>query len=241
MCQHADHLALVATYFGQQVGEYYGVPSDRCTVAYNGSDFRRPSSTCARAVKASLGLHKDDSVILYVGRLDWVKRAHLLVQALPAVLERDEHARLLLVGDGDQRPDLEFLITKMGLEGCVSILGWVRHGELHDIYQCAECLCLPSIWEGLSKVVLEAMSLGVPVVASDIPGNREVLQSGRTGFLVERPDPACWASTLCEVLANPGEANARARQAVACVEEKYRWPHVAERLDGVYKMLVESK
>jgi|GEM_PF-1436946 len=238
MCQKADHLALVAAYFRQQVAEYYGIPFDRCTVIYNGSDFHRQTSRDTRGVKTSLGFGRDAKIILYVGRLDWVKRAHLLVQALPRVLEREKRARLLLVGDGDQRRDLGFLIAKLGLECRASVLDWTQHEKLQGIYSCAACLCLPSIWEGLSKVMLEAMGMGVPVLASDIPANRELLQDGKAGFLVEKPDPASWALALCEVLSNTDEVNARTQQAAKLVDDRYRWIHVAERLEGVYKQLI---
>jgi glycosyltransferase involved in cell wall biosynthesis len=238
MCRRAEHLALVAGYFAQQVEDYYGVQPERYTVTYNGSAFQESSSRDAERTKIALGFDEGDRVILYVGRLDWVKRAHLLVQAMPAILEHEKRARLLLVGDGDQREDLQVLVDKMGLEDYVTKLGWIRHDRLREIYGFVECLCLPSIWEGLSKVLLEAMSVQVPVLASDIPANRELFQGGRYGYLVEEPSPACWASAVSHHLRVPGEGEARAHQAVKLVDERYRWGHVAERLDGVYETVV---
>jgi glycosyltransferase involved in cell wall biosynthesis len=82
------------------------------------------------------------------------------------------------------------------------------------------------------------MSVKVPVFASDILSNRELLQGGRYGYLVEEPSPACWASAVSHHLRVPGEAEARAHQAVKLVDERYRWGHVAERLDGVYETVV---
>jgi glycosyltransferase involved in cell wall biosynthesis len=241
MCRQADHLALVAAYFRELVVSFCGVSSDRLTVTYNGSDFQNLASCEKERARSSLGIGKDEKLILYVGRLDWHKRIHLLIQAMPAILERVGNARLLLVGEGDQRRDLECLIKRLDQDSYVLLCGWIEHRGLQEVYYAADCLCLPSIYEGLPKVILEAMSVGIPVVASDIPAHRDVLYGGKAGFLVEKPDPACWASTLCEVLANPGEANRRAQQAAELVEERYRWAHVAERLDEVYKRLVKPK
>ena len=241
MCQRVDHLALVAAYFRELVADFYRVPYDRLTVIYNGSDFQNLASCDREKARSSFGIGEDQKVILYVGRLDWHKRIHLLVQAMPTVLEQVKNARLLLVGEGDQREDLECLIKKLDLDAHVFLCGWIKHENLQAVYCCADCLCLPSIYEGLPKVILEAMSMGVPVLASDIPAHSGVLQGGKAGFLVEKPDPVCWASMLCEVLANPDEANTRAQQALELVESKYRWTHVAERLDGVYKELIKPK
>lgn len=238
MCRRADHLALVAEYFGPLVEDYYSVRSEKYTVTYNGSEFRKPTLVDAREVKSPLGFDEGHRIILYAGRLDWVKRAHLLVQAMPRVLEDETRARLLLVGDGDQRADLEELVVAMDLEEHVTLTGWIRHQKLREIYGFADCLCLPSIWEGLSKVLLEAMSLRLPVLASDIPANRELFEEGQYGYLVDEPSAACWATVLSRVLGNPADANARAQQAAELVEKRYRWSHVAERLDAAYEGLV---
>jgi glycosyltransferase involved in cell wall biosynthesis len=158
---------------------------------------------------------------------------------MPLILKDGKRARLLLVGDGNQRADLQALVAKTGLEEHVTFLGWIGHENLREIYGLADCLCLPSIWEGLSKVLLEAMSMGVPVVASDIPANRELFQGGRYGYLVEEPSPDCWASMLSRVLSNHREVNARAQEAAELVDDRYRWSHVAERLDRAYRALVK--
>jgi glycogen(starch) synthase len=238
MCQQADHLALVAEYFGPQVQEYYGVSPDKCTVTYNGSDLVQSAPRDASEVNASYGFDAEAKVVLYAGRLDWVKRAHLLVQAMPGVLEHEPRARLLLAGDGDQVADLKVLVARTGLEEHVTFAGWVPHQRLLDIYGFADCLCLPSIWEGLSKVLLEAMSMDVPVLGSDIPANRELFRGEEYGWLVDEPTPSSWAAALCEVLGNPDEANRRAQRAAKLVEREYRWQHVAERLDKAYEQVL---
>lgn len=238
MCRRADHLALVAGYFAPLVAAYYGVSASKCSVTYNGSEFTQADTHSRAEAKASLGYDAADRLITYIGRLDWVKRAHLLVQALPMILEAEKHARLLLVGDGDQRRDLEILVAKMGLNDTVRVFGWVPHNELQRVYRSADCLCLPSIWEGFPKVILEAMSMQVPVVASDIPANREILLGGELGCLVNNPDPASWASAVNALLANPVQAVLRAERASRLLDERYRWSHVAERLDSAYETLL---
>ena len=240
LCRKADHLALVAEYFGPLLAEYYAVPPEKCTVTYNGSDFHPGSVLDGGAARASLGLPSDAQVILFVGRLEWQKRIQLLVQAMPSLLSLVEQARLLVVGGGEQREDLQHLVRVLGLQERVQLVEWVEHGRLRDFYRAADCLCLPSIWEGLSKVLLEGMSVGLPVVATDNVSNREILRGGQVGFLVGDPTPDGWASALCDVLRNPDAARSRAASASRLVNERYRWNHVADRLDGAYRRLIPA-
>lgn len=240
VCTRSDHLALVAGHFGDLVAEYYGVPPSRVTVVYNGSDLEPCPEEGGNLASWLSVVARRDKLVLYVGRLDWVKRAHLLVQAMPAVRQRHPDARLVLVGDGDQRADLERLVVKLSLEDVVSLRGWTAHDELPEIYRCAACLCLPSIWEGLSKVLLEAMSFGIPVLASENRANVELLGDG-LGTLVSEPTPDAWAGAIVRALDAEEEVVARARRARSASDRRFRWHHVAERMDEMYERLTARK
>ena len=228
ICRRADHLALVAAYFLPELAAY-GVSPQKCTVVYNGSDLG--------AAEATVG-HQGGRRVIFIGRFDWHKRAHLLVQAWPLVQRHAPDAQLWLVGDGEQRADLQNLVAALGLENSVSLPGWLPHSQLAQVYAQAACLCLPSVAEGLSKVVLEAMSLAVPVLASDIPANREVLADGALGRLVSQATPSAWAEAILDTLNQSALAQTRAQQAQSVVRARYRWAHVAERLDALYAHLL---
>lgn len=228
ICRRADHLALVAAHFVPELA-IYGVAPQHTTLIYNGSDF---------SLADGIGGETRGQKVVYIGRFDWHKRAHLLLQAWPQVQRRFPTAELWLIGAGEQWDDLHNLTAALGVGDAVQLPGWLPHAELRQVYAQAACLCLPSMSEGLSKVVLEAMSLAVPVLASDIPANRDVLAGGALGDLVAEATPAAWAEAVLNFLAHPGPAHQRARQAQAVVRQHYRWAHVAERLDAAYARLL---
>jgi glycosyltransferase involved in cell wall biosynthesis len=228
ICRRADHLALVAAHFAPELAAY-GVAPSRTTLIYNGSDFDSAESPTDMTGGPKM---------LYIGRFDWHKRAHLLLQAWPEVQRHFPAAELWLIGAGEQSADLHNLATALGVGSGVHLPGWLPHAHLRQVYAQATGLCLPSMSEGLSKVILEAMSLAVPVLASDIPANRDVLDGGALGALIAEATPQAWAEAIASLLAQPEPARRRARQAQAVVRQRYRWAHVAARLDDAYAQLV---
>jgi glycosyltransferase involved in cell wall biosynthesis len=132
--------------------------------------------------------------ILFVGRFQAQKN-------LPLLLEQVAHLptgtfELHLVGDGPERPRLQRLAEKLGIAAAVTWHGWVTRAVLPQMYQAADCLVNPSKYEGMPNVVLEAMACGLPVIASNVPGNKDLVTNGQTGFLFELNDVAALASAL---------------------------------------------
>jgi len=135
--------------------------------------------------------------ILFVGRFRQQKNLPFLFRQVahlpPATFE------LHLVGDGPEKQRLEGLARKLGIASAVIWHGWISPGALPQIYQSADCLVIPSLYEGMSNVVLEAMACGVPVIASRVPGNDELVLDGDTGFLFDLREPAALVSALAQL------------------------------------------
>ena len=135
--------------------------------------------------------------ILFVGRFRQQKNLPFLFRQVahlpPATFE------LHLVGDGPEKQRLEGLALKLGIASAVTWHGWISPGALPQIYQSADCLVNPSLYEGMSNVVLEAMACGVPVIASRVPGNDELVLDGDTGFLFDLRKPAALVSALTKL------------------------------------------
>lgn len=241
ICTRAMHLALVADHMRAAVERLFGVDSSRCCVTYNGTSLARRAEEKGndRHVRRSLKLAPLDEVILFVGRLTWLKRPHLPVMALPALLRERPRAKLVCVGGGPLEGMLRGLAGRLGVSQSVRFVPWVPFERVEAFYRAARCLCLPSISEGMPKVVLDAMAAGVPVVASDIPAHRDLLEDGRLGTLVREPLPACWAAAIRSALGSR-LALTKAGAAERRVDERYRWSHVAERLDEAYRAALEA-
>ena len=135
--------------------------------------------------------------ILFVGRFRQQKNLPFLFRQLahipPATFE------LHLVGDGPEKQRLEGLARKLAIASATTWHGWISPAALPQIYQSADCLVNPSLYEGMSNVVLEAMACGVPVIASRVPGNDELVLDGDTGFLFDLREPAALVSALAQL------------------------------------------
>jgi len=133
-------------------------------------------------------------VVVSVGRLTAQKGFDVLIRAFALVRQR-RHARLLILGEGELRPNLETLVRELGLEQDVSLAGFVQNP--YPYMARASAFVLSSRWEGLPTVVIEALYLGTPIVATDCPGGtREILMDGRYGRLVPVDTPTVLAGAI---------------------------------------------
>lgn len=184
------------------------VPADRFEVVYNGVDVERFLCQRTRALtqSAAHGL-----LIGSVGRLVPVKNYALLLEAV-ARLANFRSCRLLLIGDGPERAGLERLAARLGLGSRVAFCG--HRDDVPQLLEQVDVFVLPSLSEGMSNTLLEAMAAGLPVVASDVGGNRELIEPDRTGMLFRSGDVAALTGRL-EQLLGSSELRARLGEAAA--------------------------
>ena len=165
---------------------------------YNGIDvdsFRDGVQAAdARGIREQWGIGEDDFVVLNVARYNSAKGQRHLIDAANQVLERRQDTHVLIVGWGELESDLRNRVQELDLEEHVSVTG--RVPSVEAFYATADVFALPSTIEGFGIVLLEAMAAGLPVVASDIPGAREVVADGETGLLVPPADPRALASAI---------------------------------------------
>lgn len=187
------------------------------TVGPPRSNERRLAARHALAeVNLDLGTEAGDRVAVYTGRLEQAKGLVELVQAWPTVLKRFPDARLWLAGEGSAREELFELVLDLDLRGHVMMPGCFD--DVQDLLYAADLFVLPSYVEGMSLSLLEAMAAGLPVVASDIPGNRALVDHGVHGLLAPSHSPVQLARAILEAWERPERAAAlgqAARQRVA--------------------------
>jgi len=147
---------------------------------------------------------------LFVGRLRIRKGVEVLLAALAGMRRQVPEARLLVAGDGEHRAALQERAAELGLgPESVTFLGRADAARVRGLLAGARALVVPSTYEGMPLVVLEAMAAGIPVIASRVSGIPEVVVDGETGWLVPPEDPAALAAALQAVLADPAEAARR--------------------------------
>jgi glycosyltransferase involved in cell wall biosynthesis len=186
--------------------ESLGISSNRLVIIPNGVDVNTyapaDSDTRNRFRREIFSVESPDHVIIaMVGRLWQQKNPHCFVRAAIQVLSTHSTARFFMIGDGEFRSDLESIIEAENLTEHIRIMGWRR--DVPDLLKALDVMVLPSRWEGLPLAIIEAMSSGVPVVASDIPGNRHLINDGTDGQLFPLDDSSALATGLVELIDNP--------------------------------------
>ena len=153
-----------------------------------------------------LATPRNDGVyrILFVGRLVEQKGLRYLLDALPGLrTQAQQPVELVVVGDGPARPALEEQVSALGLEASVCFAGWAQRAEMPGHYQSADVFALPSFEEGMPNVVLEAMASGLPIVTTDIYGNRELVVHEENGLLFPPASVQALEAALLRLLREP--------------------------------------
>ncbi|PYM94868.1 MAG: hypothetical protein DME04_06355 [Candidatus Rokuibacteriota bacterium] len=163
-----------------------------------GDTFQRPINKFAK--RAELGIPSSAPVIGLAARLTEQKGLTFLLQALPAVLRAQRDLRLVIAGDGPLRRNLEEEAQRVGVGSHVHFLG--PRTDMPDILQLFDVYVLPSIWEGLPMVLLEAMAAGCPIVATNVGGNPDAVRDGYNGYLVPARDPDALATRVIGLLSD---------------------------------------
>lgn len=170
--------------------------------------------------------------MLFVGRIVYQKGLDLLLKALANL--KNQQWTLSLVGDGPQRTALQRSAAVSGFDNRVKFLGWKSRSELPAVFQQANLFVYPSRHEGMPNAVLEAMAAGLPVLATRIAGNEDLIND-ETGILVKSEDLAGLQAALEEILSDPQMRKQMGAAARKRVEEHYAWPRVAQ----AYVQLIE--
>ncbi|HKI37099.1 MAG TPA: glycosyltransferase [Gemmataceae bacterium] len=214
-----------------------GVPEGRCVLLENGIDTEEyKRSLSSAAAKRRLGLPPERLVVGAVGRLSPEKGFDLLIRAVDRLLSGGLDVQLLIAGEGDERPRLEAVIDELGRGDRVTLLGYRSDTPLW--YQAMDVFALSSHREGLPNVVLEAMALETPVVATRVAGVPRLVRDGENGLLVEAGDEAGLSEAL-GLLLRDAELRARlARAGRRTVETGYSFAARMEKMAALYDVLL---
>lgn len=214
-----------------------GVAPERVRLIRNGVDldeFQRPSDAVVDDRRRALGL-LGVPVVGTLGNLHPIKGHEYLVRAAARVRRDVPAVKFLFVGDGPSRRMLADLAASEGVDDCCVFAGF--RDDVPALLRLMDVFVLPSLNEGMSHALLEAMALERPVVATGVGGNVEVVDPGRTGLLVPSRDAGALASGILSLLSDPGHARQLARAGRESVEQRFSTTRMVAEYADVYETL----
>lgn len=214
----------------------HGVPEGKISVVHNAIDPKAAVPGASRdEVLRRHGLAPDDLVVGVIGRLNPEKGQMIFLRAMEKAARAAPGVKALIIGDGQDRPALENFCRETGLAGRVLFLGY--QDKVADYYQILDLLVLPSLSEGLPNTILEAMSFGIPVLASEVGGVPEVIENGN-GVMVPPGDAEALAAGMIKLLGDRALRQAIGSKGRQSLVPRFAAAGRAQRIAGLYEELL---
>ncbi len=218
----------------------HGIPLERIELIPNGHDLRPFDRPLDRdVVRATLGITPEHRLAIFVGRFVDTKRVCDLLEAVARLQATHSPLRVILVGDGPERENLEAQVLRSKLTNVVQFLG-MRH-DVVDLLRSADMFVFPSEVEGLSNAVIEAALAGLPIVGCDIGGVRDVVANEREALLVSPRDPAALAHAMSRYLDDEELARRHGKAARQQAADSYAIENTLARLYSLYDQVLSHR
>jgi glycosyltransferase involved in cell wall biosynthesis len=238
---HVDRVVAVSPAVAIAARRERGLRDDQVVTIPNGVDLeafdaaRHPRTEARAQALREWGLGDDEVAVGAIGHLSSVKGHADLLEAAARIVSRHPRTRLVLVGDGPLRAELEARAQRLGIRERVVFAG-VRE-DVARVLARLDVVVLPSHTEGLSNVLLEAMAMTRPLVATSVGGSPDVLRDGVSGLLVPARDPEALAAAVGRMLEDPERAGAMGRAARRLVEREFSRPRMVAAYEALYRGL----
>lgn len=215
--------------------ELFGFNIRNISIISNGINLKEFDNLSKIDIRMELKIKENEKVIIFVGSLKVVKGIKYLIEAMNIIRKRGIEVKLLLIGDGEQKKELEILVEKLNLKENVDFIGRIDNKEIPKYMIASDILVLPSLSEGLPVVILEAMASGLPILATKVGGLHEIIENNENGFLVEPKNSEQIVEKILYLFSNDGIK----KSIFFNNKEKaknYSWDLVIEELVKVYEL-----
>ncbi|MDO8339970.1 MAG: glycosyltransferase family 4 protein [Candidatus Burarchaeum sp.] len=237
------NMIVTVSYAMQEEIQKLNFPADKIRVMWNGVDeekynIKNFKQADLDAHRKSLGVGENDKMILFTGRLTFVKGIDTLVRAMGTVAAQQKSAKLVVLGRGEMADEIKMLASQMGITDRVIMVDrWVDEKERLLLYACCDVMCSPSRYEPFGIVPLEAMSMGKPVVVG-VGGMRESVVDGEQGFFCDPNNPQDITDKLLRILKDEKLAKQMGRKARERVEKVFTWKRIAKQTIELYETII---
>lgn len=220
----------------------YKIPRGKISVVHNGSDFQELDEAQARlrrqSLRAELGLRPDQPIVLVLARIAPNKGHRFLVDAAHAILDQHPNAHFVFAGALDDAQRLMAQVDALGLKSAFSLLGF--RTDTQEMLAAADVFVLPSLAEGFSLSIVEALAAGLPVIATRVGGASEAIEHGRNGFLVPPADSAALAQALLHALSMSESERMLISSAARKSAAQFSTAAMAAKTFAVYRQVVRK-
>ena len=193
----------------------------------------------SKAIRASMGIPAEVPLVGAVGRMSKQKSPSDFLHMAAHIHWQNPEVHFVWVGSGPLEEEMRQLSKDFDFGEVMHFVG--PREDISDVLQSMDCFVLPSLWEGFSIVLLEAMAAGVPIVATDIPGNSEAIRSGVDGYLVPPKDPCALANAVIEILNNPSIASTFRQNCRERIVNKFSRKNMLDAVGKMYQQILLEK
>ncbi len=234
--QECDHIVCVSDHIMDDLSVNYGIQQEKMSVIGNGVDCTYFSPSVPRERTPDEQFH-----ILYVGRLVNRKNVELLVRAAGHLKSNGGRISVRIAGDGPERSALERLSKDSGLEDMIQFHGICSGNELLNLYRSSDLFVLPSTYEGMPLVLLEAMSCGLPSIVNAFAGAEKVVTEGLNGYILREGTPEELARMILRIHDDSELLISMGGNARRLVLEKYSWDRIVDQYCTLFSSLCDPR
>ncbi len=243
LVNQADRVIVCSRYMANEAQYFFQVPNHKLEIVPNGvnmADLQLKHTPETLAAFRSKYAAPEDQIVFTISRLVYEKGVHLLVQAIPRVLQECPQARLIIAGRGPEKNNLKQQAEHLGVADRVDFIGFITDEERNLFFEIADCAIFASLYEPFGIVALEAMALGCPLIVSDVGGFSEMVKHAETGTKIypDNVDSTAWG--IVHALTNPEWSKQHAVKARQSVERLFNWPRIASLTIDVYRRTLGS-
>lgn len=201
---------------------------------FNGVDLNKFYLSPNNQIRANLQIEANDIVFINVARLVKIKRHDILIKAFTR-LKSNKHVKLLIVGDGPCKNEIQNMIIQEKMSDNIKLLGFRK--DIPELLKISDCFLLSSSTEGLSYSIIEAMTSGLPIIATDVGGNRELVLDGENGYLITPDDPVAFLERIQLLIDDKIRRKEFGKKSLRLAQEKFSLEAMLNKYIKIYREL----
>ena len=235
-----DHFIAISEHLKEEFVKYRIASVEKISVIYSGIEIEKFKIPVDKLKKCKeLGLDENDFVVGIIARLEKGKGHKKILEAIPLIANEKVKMKFLFVGDGPLKQELVTEVENSSLQRCVFFLGLRR--DVAEILQIVDVVCLPSSYEGMGRVILEAQAAGKAIVATRVGGIPNIVLEGKTAILIEPNDNHALAEALLRLVHDSKLKDGMGRAGAAFVNERFSAGTMVRNINALYeKLFIQS-